>query len=147
MDMKLEVVTLPVSDVDRAKRFYEQLGWRLDADFVNGDRRVVQFTPPGSDASIWMGKGLTPSAPGSLKGLLLAVYDIVEARANLARRGVAVSEVFHTPAPLAAPLPGPDPERKSYASFVSFSDPDGNGWVMQELRQRLPGRGSRPPAS
>jgi catechol 2,3-dioxygenase-like lactoylglutathione lyase family enzyme len=147
MDMKLEVVTVPVSDVDRAKRFYAQLGWRLDADFVNGDRRVVQFTPPGSDASIWIGKGLTPSAPGSLKGLLLVVYDVVAARTDLARLGVAVSEVFHTPAPLAGPLPGPDPERKSYASFASFSDPDGNGWVMQEIKQRLPGRGSPPPAS
>ena len=146
MDMKLEVVTVPVSDVDRAKGFYEQLGWRLDADFVKGDKRVVQFTPPGSDASIWIGKGLTPSAPGSAKGLLLIVYDVVAARAELVKRGVAVSEVFHTPAPLAAPLPGPDPERKSYASFATFSDPDGNGWMFQEIRERLPGRGSTPPA-
>ena len=145
MDMKLEVVTVPVSDVDRAKRFYEQLGWRLDADFVNGDRRVVQFTPPGSDASVWIGKGITPSAPGSLKGLLLVVFDVVKARADLASRGVSVSEVFHTPAPLAAPLPGPDPERKSYSSFAAFGDPDGNGWVLQEIRQRLPGRGSTVP--
>lgn len=145
MDMKLEVVTVPVSDVDRAKRFYEQLGWRLDADFVNGDRRVVQFTPPGSDASIWIGRGLTTAAPGSLQGLLLVVHDVMTTRADLVRRGVGVSEVFHTPAPLASPLPGPDPERKSYASFATFSDPDGNGWLMQEIRQRLPGRGSAPP--
>ena len=147
MDMKLEVVTVPVSDVDRAKRFYEKLGWRLDADFINGDRRVVQFTPPGSDASIWIGKGLTPSPPGSLRGLLLVVFDIVAARADLVRRDVPVSEVFHTQAPLGAPLPGPDSERKSYASFLSFSDPDGNGWVVQEIRQRLPGRGSDPPVA
>lgn len=145
MDMKLEVVTVPVSDVDRAKRFYEQLGWRLDADFVNGDRRVVQFTPPGSDASIWLGKGLTPSAPGTLRGVLLVVYDVMAARADLVSRGVSVSEVFHTPVALAAPLPGPDPERKSYVSFATFSDPDGNGWVFQEIRERLPGRGSTPP--
>lgn len=146
MEMKLEVVIVPVSDVDRAKRFYEQLGWRLDADFVNSDRRVVQFTPPGSDASIWIGKGLTTSVPGGLKSLYLIVFDIEAARADLVRRGVQVSEIFHTPAPLAAPLPGPDPERRSYASFAAFSDPDGNGWVLQELRQRLPGRGSEPPA-
>jgi len=145
MDMKLEVVNVPVSDVDRAKRFYEQLGWRLDIDFVNGDRRVVQFTPPGSDASIWLGKGLTPSPPGSLKGVLLVVYDIVAARAELVRRGASVSEIFHTPVALAPPVPGPDPERKSYASFAAFSDPDGNSWVFQEIRQRLPGRGSTPP--
>ena len=145
MDMKLEVVTVPVSDVDRAKRFYEQLGWRLDADFVNGDRRVVQLTPPGSDASIWLGKGLTPSAPGTLKGVLLVVYDVVGARADLVGRGLSVSEVFHTAAALGPPIPGPDPERKSYASFATFSDPDGNGWVFQEIRERLPGRGSTPP--
>jgi catechol 2,3-dioxygenase-like lactoylglutathione lyase family enzyme len=145
MDMKLEVVIVPVSDVDRAKRFYEQLGWRLDADFVNGDRRVVQFTPPGSDASIWLGKGLTPSPAGTLKGVLLVVFDVLAARADLVRRGVSVSEVFHTPAALAPPLPGPDPERKSYVSFATFSDPDGNSWVSQEIRERLPGRGSTPP--
>ncbi|HZJ53329.1 MAG TPA: VOC family protein [Myxococcaceae bacterium] len=105
MDMKLEVVVVPVSDVDRAKRFYEQLGWRLDADFVSGDRRVVQFTPPGSDASIWIGKGLTTSTPGGLKSLYLIVFDIEAARADLVRRGVSVSEIFHTPAPLARPFP------------------------------------------
>ena len=145
MDMKLEVVTVPVPDVDRAKRFYEQLGWRLDADFVNGDRRVVQLTPPGSDASIWLGKGLTPSAPGTLKGVLLVVYDVVGARADLVGRGLSVSEVFHTAAALGPPIPGPDPERKSYVSFATFSDPDGNSWVFQEIRERLPGRGSTPP--
>ena len=145
MDMKLEVVIVPVSDVDRAKDFYARLGWRLDADFVNGDRRVVQFTPPGSDASIWLGKGLTPSAPGSLKGVLLVVFDVMAARADLVGRGVSVSEVFHTPVALAPPLPGPDPERKSYVSFATFSDPDGNSWVFQEIRERLPGRGSTPP--
>jgi catechol 2,3-dioxygenase-like lactoylglutathione lyase family enzyme len=148
MDMKLEVVVVPVSDVDRAKKFYEQLGLRMDIDLANGpDFRVVQFTPPGSEASIWVGKGVTPSAPGTLQGLLVAVYDIVAARADLIARGVAVSEVFHRAGgPGTAPLPGPDPERKSYASFVTFKDPDGNGWVLQELKQRLPGRGSPPPA-
>ena len=105
----------------------------------------MQFTPPGSDASIWLGKGLTPSPPGTLKGVLLVVYDVLAARADLVGRGISVSEGFHTSAPLAAPLPGPDPERKSYASFATFSDPDGNGWVFQEIRERLPGRGSTPP--
>jgi catechol 2,3-dioxygenase-like lactoylglutathione lyase family enzyme len=140
MEMKLEVVVVPVSDVERAKRFYEQLGWRLDADFVTGpDFRAVQFTPPGSMASIHFGKGLTPSAPGSLQGLYLVVSDIEAARAELIGRGVAVSEVFHR-TPGTEPLPGPDPERRSYASFAGFSDPDGNGWLLQEIRQRLPGR-------
>lgn len=148
MDMKLEVVVVPVSDVDRAKRFYEQLGFRLDIDFPNGpDFRVVQFTPPGSEASIWIGKGVTSASPGALQGTLLVVFDVVTARADLVRRGVAVSEVFHRPGPGAAPLPGPDPERRSYTSFITFNDPDGNGWVVQELRERLPGRGSAPPAA
>jgi catechol 2,3-dioxygenase-like lactoylglutathione lyase family enzyme len=147
MDMKLEIVVVPVSDVDRAKRFYEQLGWRLDADFVSGPEfRVVQFTPPGSEASIWVGKGVTTSAPGTLQGLYLVVFDIVTARADLARHGVAVSEVFHRAGPGTTALPGPDPERRSYASFATFSDPDGNGWLLQEVRRRLPGRGSAPPA-
>jgi len=147
MDMKLEVVVLPVSDVDRAKHFYEQLGWRLDADFVTGSEfRVVQFTPPGSEASIHFGKGLTTAAPGAIQGLYLVVHDIEAARADLTRRGVAVSEIFHK-APGAAGLAGPDPERRSYASFATFKDPDGNGWLLQELRQRLPGRGSVPPAA
>jgi catechol 2,3-dioxygenase-like lactoylglutathione lyase family enzyme len=140
MDMKLEVVVIPVADVDRAKRFYEQLGWRLDADFVTGaDFRGVQFTPPGSAASIHFGKGLTPPAPGPLQSLYLVVSDIVAARADLLRRGVAVSEIFHQ-MPGTEKLPGPDPERRSYASFATFSDPDGNGWLLQEIRQRLPGR-------
>jgi catechol 2,3-dioxygenase-like lactoylglutathione lyase family enzyme len=140
MDMKLEVVVVPVSDVDRAKRFYEQLGWRLDADFVIGpDFRVVQFTPPGSAASIHFGKGVSKAAPGALQSLYLVVSDIEAARADLVRRGVAVSEIFHR-APGAEPRPGPDPERRSYQSFATFSDPDGNGWLLQEIRQRLPGR-------
>jgi catechol 2,3-dioxygenase-like lactoylglutathione lyase family enzyme len=140
MDMKLEVVIVPVSDVDRAKRFYEQLGWRLDIDFASGpDSRVVQFTPPGSAASIQFGKGLTPPAPGAIQGLFLVVHNIEAARADLVSRGVAVSEIFHK-TPGTAQLPGPDPERRSYASFAAFSDPDGNGWLLQEIRQRLPGR-------
>jgi len=140
MDMKLEVVVVPVSDVDRAKRFYEQLGWRLDADFGAGpDFRVVQFTPPGSAASIHIGRGLTTAAPGSLKGLCLVVTDVEAARAEIVKRGVAVTEVFHS-TPGSPPRPGLDPERRSYASFAAFSDPDGNGWLLQEIRQRLPGR-------
>ncbi len=153
MDMKLEIVVVPVSDVERAKRFYEVLGWRLDADFATGPEfRVVQFTPPGSAASIIFGKGITNSAPGTLQNLHLVVFDIEKARGDLAQRGVAVSEVFHDAggvfhhAGTAARLPGPNPERKSYASFAAFSDPDGNGWLLQEIRQRLPGRGSPPPA-
>jgi catechol 2,3-dioxygenase-like lactoylglutathione lyase family enzyme len=141
MDMKLEVVVVPVSDVDRAKRFYESLGWQLDADFVTGpDSRVVQFTPPGSAASIHFGKGLLTAAPGALKSVFLVVLDVEAARADLVRRGVTVSEIFHK-APGAPPLPGPDPERKSYSSFATFSDPDGNGWLLQEIKTRLPGRG------
>jgi catechol 2,3-dioxygenase-like lactoylglutathione lyase family enzyme len=140
MDMKLEVVVLPVSDVDRAKRFYEQLGWRLDADFGDGkDFRGVQFTPPGSAASIHFGKGLTTLAPGALQRLFLVVSDIEAARADLIRRGVAVSELFHQ-LPGAQPTPGPDPERRSYATYATFRDPDGNGWLLQEIKQRLPGR-------
>jgi catechol 2,3-dioxygenase-like lactoylglutathione lyase family enzyme len=141
MDMKLEVVVLPVSDVDRSKRFYEQLGWQLDADFVTGpESRVVQFTPPGSAASIHFGKGLTTAAPGAFKSLYLVVLDIEAARADLVRHGVTVSEIFHK-APGGPPLPGPDPERKSYSSFATFSDPDGNGWLLQEIKTRLAGRG------
>jgi catechol 2,3-dioxygenase-like lactoylglutathione lyase family enzyme len=153
MDMKLEIVVVPVSDVDRAKRFYEGLGWRLDADFASGPGfRVVQFTPPGSAASIIFGNGVTTSVPGTLQGLHLAVFDIETARADLVGRGVAVSDVFHDAggvfhhAGTAGRLPGPDPERKSYASFAAFSDPDGNGWLLQEIRQRRPGRDSPPPA-
>jgi catechol 2,3-dioxygenase-like lactoylglutathione lyase family enzyme len=140
MDMKLEVVVLPVGDVDRAKRFYEHLGWRLDADFGSGsDFRVVQLTPPGSAASIQFGKGVSTLAPGALQGLVLVVSDIQAARADLVGRGVDVSEVFHK-LPGAAPRPGLDPERRSYTSFAAFRDPDGNGWMLQEIRQRLPGR-------
>ena len=140
-DMKLEVVVIPVSDVDRAKRFYGDLGWRLDADFVIGDQfRVVQFTPPGSPCSIHFGTGITSAVPGSARGLYLVVSDIEAARADLVDRGVDVSEVFHRAGPGRPPLTGPDPERRSYVSFASFSDPDGNGWLLQEVTVRLPGR-------
>ena len=141
VDMKLEVVVIPVSDVDRAKRFYGGLGWRLDADFVIGDEfRGVQFTPPGSPCSIHFGTGVTPAVPGSARGLYLVVSDIEAARAELVDRGVEVSEVFHRAGPGKPPLSGPDPARRSYASFASFSDPDGNGWLLQEVTVRLPGR-------
>jgi len=139
--MKLEAVVIPVADADRAKRFYGNLGWRLDADFVVGDAfRVVQFTPPGSQASIHFGKGLTPAAPGSAQGLYLVVSDIVAARAELVGRGVAVSDVFHLAGPGQPPLSGPDPQRRSYSSYATFSDPDGNGWLLQEITARFPGR-------
>jgi len=141
VDMKLEVVVIPVSDVDRAKRFYERLGWRLDADFVNGpDFRVVQFTPPGSPTSVHFGIGLTSAAPGSAQRLYLVVSDIVAARAELIERGIEVSAVTHRVAPGKAGLDGPHPERRSYASFASFNDPDGNSWLLQEVTTRLPGR-------
>jgi catechol 2,3-dioxygenase-like lactoylglutathione lyase family enzyme len=141
VDMKLEVVVIPVSDVDRAKRFYGDLGWRLDADFVIGDEfRVVQFTPPGSPCSIHFGTGVTSAVPGSAQRLYLIVSDIEAARADLVERGVEVSEVFHHASPGKPPLSGPDPQRRSYASFASFSDPDGNGWLFQEVTARLPGR-------
>jgi catechol 2,3-dioxygenase-like lactoylglutathione lyase family enzyme len=146
VDLKLEVVIIPVSDVDRAKRFYEGLGWRLDGDFSNGDTwRVVQLTPPGSPCSIFVGKGLTPAAPGSVQGTFLIVNDVAAARAELAARGAAVSDVFHFGGPLNAlgtgHLAGPDPDGQSYRSFASFSDPDGNSWLLQEIKTRLPGRG------
>jgi catechol 2,3-dioxygenase-like lactoylglutathione lyase family enzyme len=141
MEMKLEAVILPVGDVDRAKAFYEKLGWRFDADIANGPAfRVVQFTPPGSAASIQFGKGLSALAPGALQGLYLVVADIEAARAELVKRGAAVSEIFHRAGPGADPRPGPDPERRSYSSFATFKDPDGNGWLLQEIKQRLPGR-------
>ena len=141
MDMKLEAVVLPVSDVDRAKRFYEQLGWRFDGDFVNGPNfRGVQFTPPGSAASIQFGKGVTSAAPGAIQSLYLVVSDIEAARAELIRHGAAVSEIFHTAGVGGPPLPGPDPDHTSYASYATFKDPDGNGWLLQEIKQRLPGR-------
>jgi len=147
VDMKLEVIVLPVSDVDRAKSFYELLGWRLDADFVTGDDfRVVQFTPPGSGASIIFGNGLTFAVPGSAQGLHLVVFDIETARAQILDRGVEVSELFHDAvgvfhrAGVEGRVAGPDPERRDYGSFASFSDPDGNDWVLQEIKQRAPGR-------
>ena len=141
VDMKLEVVVIPVSDVDRAKRFYGDLGWRLDGDFVAGDEfRGVQFTPPGSPCSIHFGKGLTSAVPGSARGLYLVVSDIEAARAELIRRGVDVGEVFHRAGPGKPPLSGRDPQRHSYSSFVTFSDPDGNSWLLQEVTVRLPGR-------
>jgi catechol 2,3-dioxygenase-like lactoylglutathione lyase family enzyme len=141
VDLKLEVVVIPVSDVDRAKSFYEDLGWRLDADFAAGDHwRVVQFTPPGSPCSIHLGKGLTTAAPGSAKSLYLVVSDIDAARVALVDHGVDVGGVFHYAGIRGPRLPGPDPERRSYRSFASFSDPDGNDWLLQEIKTRLPGR-------
>jgi catechol 2,3-dioxygenase-like lactoylglutathione lyase family enzyme len=140
VDLKLEVVVIPVSDVDRAKRFYVGLGWRVDADIVLGpERRVVQVTPPGSDCSIHFGKGITKAASGSAQGMILVVYDMDSARAELTGHGVAVSEAFHLGP--SGPVPGPDPEGRSYFTRASFSDPDGNGWVLQEVKTRLPGRG------
>jgi len=150
VDTKLEAVVIPVSDVDRAKRFYGSLGWRLDADFAfeNGFR-VVQFTPPGSECSIQFGTKITSAAPGSAQGLYLIVSDIAAARDELVARGVEASEVFHPGTPGAQFRPngtsgrvtGPAPDHASYRSFVTFSDPDGNGWLIQEIKARLPGRG------
>jgi catechol 2,3-dioxygenase-like lactoylglutathione lyase family enzyme len=148
-DLKLEVVVIPVSDVDRAKRFYENLGWRLDADFVNGDWRGVQLTAPGSPCSIIFGKGVTTTVPGSAQGLFLIVDDIEAARAELIKKGADVSEVFHFDGPIQVSgtkgrVPGRDPEGHSYRTWASFSDPDGNGWLLQEIKTRLPGRGFNP---
>lgn len=141
VQMNLEVVAIPVADVERAKSFYGGLGWRLDADFVVGDEfRVVQFTPPGSPCSIHFGIGITSAAPGSAQGMYLVVSDIEAARAELVDRGAEVSEVYHRAGPGTPPLSGPDPDRRSYRSYASFSDPDGNGWLLQEVTQRLPGR-------
>jgi catechol 2,3-dioxygenase-like lactoylglutathione lyase family enzyme len=140
-DLKLEAVVIPVSDVDRAKSFYSGLGWRLDADFVVGDSfRVVQFTPPGSPASIHFGKGLTSAAPGAAQNLYLVVSDIEAARAELVERGAKVGDVFHRAGPGQPPVNGRDPARRSYVSFASFSDPDGNTWLLQEITARLAGR-------
>jgi catechol 2,3-dioxygenase-like lactoylglutathione lyase family enzyme len=150
-DMKFEIVIIPVSDVDRAKAFYAGLGWRLDADFDDGKAfRVIQFTPPVSACSIIFGKDVTPAAPGSAQGLYLVVSDIDAARQELLDRGAAVSEVFHSAGVYAGPdepylfgrvrVSGPDPQRGSYRSFASFRDPDGNGWLLQEVTTRLPGR-------
>jgi catechol 2,3-dioxygenase-like lactoylglutathione lyase family enzyme len=150
VDTKLEVVVIPVSEVDRAKAFYEKLGWRLDADFAGDDWRVIQFTPPGSGASVIFGKNVTAAAPGSAQGLYLIVSDIKAARDELLGRGVQVSEVFHagdlhagTDEPYLfgrVRVSGPDPEHRSYRSYASFKDPDGNGWLLQEVTNRLPGR-------
>jgi catechol 2,3-dioxygenase-like lactoylglutathione lyase family enzyme len=153
VDMKFEVIVIPVSDVDRAKEFYGRLGWRLDADYDNGkDFRVIQFTPPGSGCSVIFGKNVTAAAPGSTQGLYLVVSDIEAARADLLGRGVAISEAFHDAVGVyTGPdqpylfgrrrVSGPDPEHRSYRTFASFSDPDGNGWLLQEITARLPGRG------
>ncbi len=149
MDMKLEVVVLPVSDVDRAKRFYQTLGWRLDADFpFDNGFRVVQFTPPGSGCSVQFGTNITSAVPGSAQGLYLIVSDIEAARDELVASGVDVSEVFHEGKPGARFQPdgtsgrvsGPASDHASYRSFATFSDPDGNGWLLQEVTTRLPGR-------
>jgi catechol 2,3-dioxygenase-like lactoylglutathione lyase family enzyme len=143
LDMKLEVVTIPVSDVDRAKAFYAALGWRLDADFMAEDGRVVQFTPPASQCSIHIGRNITSAAPGSVQNVFLIVPDIQVARDELEARGVAVSEVFHhtgSPTRLGDQVDGLAPERRSYGSYASFRDPDGNGWLLQEVTTRFPGR-------
>jgi catechol 2,3-dioxygenase-like lactoylglutathione lyase family enzyme len=150
--MKFELVVIPVSDVDRAKEFYARLGWRLDADFAGDDFRVIQFTPPGSGGSIIFGKNVTAAAPGSAQGLYLIVSDIEAARAEMLGRGVEISQVFHDAGGVHAGkdevylfgrvrVSGPDPEHRSYRSFASFKDPDGNGWLFQEIATRLPGRG------
>ena len=150
IDLKLEVVILPVSDVDRAKQFYQSLGWRLDADFgFDNGFRVVQFTPPGSGCSIQFGTNITSAAPGSIKGLYLIVAEIEAARDELVANGADVSEVFHPAAPGAqfqrdatsGRISGPAPDHASYSSFATFSDPDGNSWLLQEIRTRLPRRG------
>jgi catechol 2,3-dioxygenase-like lactoylglutathione lyase family enzyme len=152
VDMKFEIVVIPVSDIDRAKQFYTKLGWRLDADYDSGqDFRVIQFTPPGSACSIIFGKNVTAAAPGSAQGLYLIVSDIQAARAELLARGIQIGEVFHDQAGVyAGPdepylfgrlrVGGPDPEHRSYRSFASLHDPDGNGWLFQEITARLPGR-------
>jgi len=152
VDLKFEIVILPVSDVDRAKKFYQGLGWRLDAEFDSGkDFRIMQFTPPGSGCSVIFGKNVTAAAPGSAQGLYLVVSDIEAARNELLSRGVKISEVFHDAAGVYAGtdepylfgrhrVSGRDPDRRSYRSFASFRDPDGNGWLLQEVTTRLPGR-------
>jgi catechol 2,3-dioxygenase-like lactoylglutathione lyase family enzyme len=146
-DMKLEVVVIPVSDVDRAKRFYRDLGWRLDLDYPAGDDyRVIQLTPPGSGCSVIFGKNVTAAAPGSAQGLHLIVSDIEAARNAILRRGIKISEPFHDVGGVfhhsnaKGLVSGPNPQRKSYASYASFSDPDGNGWLLQELTRRAAGR-------
>jgi catechol 2,3-dioxygenase-like lactoylglutathione lyase family enzyme len=141
MNMRLEAIILGVADVDRAKAFYEKLGWRLDIDFSAGDVfRIVQFTPPGSDCSIQFAKGRPTSTPGAVQGLYLVVADLEATRKDLVGRGIEVGEIFHV-APGKPPAPGVDPEHRSYGSFAQFSDPDGNGYLLQEITKRLPGRG------
>jgi len=153
VDMKFEIVVIPVSDIDRAKEFYQRLGWRLDADYATDDKdfRVIQFTPPGSSCSVIFGKRVTGAAPGSSQGLYLIVSDIEAARKDLLDRGIDVSEVFHSEGEVYAGddeaylfgqrrVAGPDPNHGSYRSFASFHDPDGNGWLFQEITTRLPGR-------
>ena len=151
VDMKFEIVVIPVSDVDRAKEFYAKLGWRLDADYDDGKGyRVVQFTPPGSGCSVIFGRNVTAAAPGSVEGLYLVVSDIEAARKAMLDRGVQISEVFHNDGVYAGTdeaylfgrvrVSGPDPDRRSYRSFASFRDPDGNGWLFQEITARLAGR-------
>jgi catechol 2,3-dioxygenase-like lactoylglutathione lyase family enzyme len=149
VDLKFEAVVIPVSDVDRAKQFYAKLGWRLDADFrFDNGFRIIQFTPPGSGCSVQFGANVTSAAPGSARGLYLIVSNIEAARADLAARGIAVSDVFHAETPGAQFQPegtrgrvnGPSPEHATYGSFVTFNDPDGNGWLLQEVTTRLPGR-------
>ena len=152
VDMKFEIVVIPVSDIDRAKEFYGRLGWRLDADYDNGkDFRVIQFTPPGSGCSVIFGKNVTAAAPGSAQGLYLIVSDIEAIRKELLSRGIQISQVFHDAGGVYAGtdepylfgrlrVSGADPEHRSYRSFASFSDPDGNGWLFQEVTTRLPGR-------
>jgi catechol 2,3-dioxygenase-like lactoylglutathione lyase family enzyme len=151
VDMKFEIVVIPVSDVDRAKQFYAKLGWRLDADYDDGKGfRIIQFTPPGSGCSIIFGKNVTPAAPGSAQGLYLIVSDIQAARQALLDRGIQISEVFHNDGVYAGTdepflfgrvrVSGPDPQHQSYRSFASFRDPDGNGWLFQEITTRLAGR-------
>jgi catechol 2,3-dioxygenase-like lactoylglutathione lyase family enzyme len=146
VDMKLEVVAIPVSDVERAAQFYRKLGWRQDADIGKGDGRRLQFTPPGSPCSVLISKGIAPALPGTAQFVHLIVSDIVAAREELVRKGVDASEVFHDAAggynrfDKNARASGPDPQRRSYASFLIFNDPDGNGWVLQEITARFPGR-------
>jgi catechol 2,3-dioxygenase-like lactoylglutathione lyase family enzyme len=151
-DFKLEIVIIPVSDFDRAKGFYSSLGWRLDAEFAKGDEfRIIQFTPPGSGCSIIFGKNVTAATPGSAQGLYLIVSNIEAARDELLGRGIKVSEVFHDAGDVhtgpdepylfgRVRVSGPDPEHRTYRSFASFNDPDGNGWLLQEVTARLPGR-------
>lgn len=142
MDMKLEVLVIPVSDVDRSKEFYTKLGWRLDADIKKDDNyRVVQFTPPGSGCSIIFGKGITHLEPGTVQDILLVVDDITKAHDELRDRGIEVGDIFHGGIyGNTGRLPGKDPDGKSYFSLTSFNDPDGNGWLVQEITKRLPGR-------